>query len=313
QTERETGIELYKKGDYSGASRILKKASKSHAADGSVWYYLGLSYLKQDNKKEALKALEKAVALDGKNADFHAGLAYLYLLRDEPFKAQKEAQASLDILPNNAEAHYIIGVVNYKNESFSGAYERAKKAIELNPGFAPAYLLKSESLVNSFAIQLGTILKPQDTRKDFLNEAVADLEKYLSLSPANKKTEFYLEYLQSLKFFTEYYSRTENQKPVNFDADTQIDTVKTPIKILSRPQPQYTDSARQNNVSGTVRLLVGFSADGTVKHVLVLKPLDYGLSEVAVRAARRITFEPPTKDGKPYSVVKQVTYTFTIY
>jgi TonB family protein len=62
-----------------------------------------------------------------------------------------------------------------------------------------------------------------------------------------------------------------------------------------------------------VRLLVGFSADGTVRHILIVKPLGFGLNEQAVRAARGIKFEPATKDGKPVSVVKQVEYSFSIY
>jgi TonB family protein len=66
-------------------------------------------------------------------------------------------------------------------------------------------------------------------------------------------------------------------------------------------------------VTGTIRLLVGFAADSKVKHILVVKPLGYGLDEEAVRAARQIKFIPSAKDGKPISVVKTIEYSFSIY
>jgi len=45
---------------------------------------------------------------------------------------------------------------------------------------------------------------------------------------------------------------------------------------------------------------------------LVVKPLGFGLDEEAVKAARKIKFQPATKDGKPVSIVKRVQYSFSI-
>lgn len=146
-----------------------------------------------------------------------------------------------------------------------------------------------------------------------LQEAADDLERYLTLMPTASDVEFQRENLESLKFFSEYYGRPENQKPVNFEITAQSDADKTPLKLLSKPIAAYTDSARSAGVSGVVRLLVGFSADGNVKHILIVKPLGFGLNEQAVRAARKIKFEPATKEGKPVSVVKQIEYSFSIY
>ena len=140
------------------------------------------------------------------------------------------------------------------------------------------------------------------------------MEKYLSLSPDNEETKFQREYLESLKFFSEYYGRPENQIPVNLDTGNQPDdNNKTPIKFLFKPRASYTQKAREAGVSGTIRLLIGFSADGKIKHILIIKSLGYGLNEEAVKAARGIRFEPATKDGKPISVVKIVEYSFEIY
>jgi periplasmic protein TonB len=85
------------------------------------------------------------------------------------------------------------------------------------------------------------------------------------------------------------------------------------IKILSKPQPRYTDAARTNNVQGTVTLKVTFSASGQVTGVAPVSGLPYGLTEQAIAAARQIRFEPPKRNGVPYSISKSIQYTFSIY
>jgi TonB family protein len=83
--------------------------------------------------------------------------------------------------------------------------------------------------------------------------------------------------------------------------------------LLKKPEPGFTDWARANNTSGVVKLRLILSADGRVKHILVVKGLPDGLTERAVAAARGIKFIPAVKDGKPVSVVVTVEYNFNIY
>jgi protein TonB len=85
------------------------------------------------------------------------------------------------------------------------------------------------------------------------------------------------------------------------------------IKILSKPQPRYTDAARQNQVQGTVTVKVTFNANGSVGSIAPVSGLPYGLTEQAIAAARSIKFEPAKRNGVPYSVAKTIAYTFTIY
>ncbi len=85
------------------------------------------------------------------------------------------------------------------------------------------------------------------------------------------------------------------------------------IKILSKPRPGYTDSARQANIQGTVILRVTFLASGQVGGISAVKGLGNGLTEQAISAARRIAFEPAKTNGVAQSVTKQIEYTFSIY
>ena len=85
------------------------------------------------------------------------------------------------------------------------------------------------------------------------------------------------------------------------------------IKIISKPQPQYTEEARKNQISGTVRLRVIFNSNGSIGSITSVSGLGYGLTEKAIAAARSIRFEPALKNGVPQSVSKVVEYNFNLY
>jgi len=312
QNERDKGIELFKQNNYSGAIDSLKKATKIDSSDAQSWYYLGLSYMRKNETKNSIKAFQKAVELNPKDASARVSLGYAHLIKNDVNEAVKEARKSLELNPKISEAHYIIGVVASRNGSYSAAYERADEAIKLNPNLAAAYLLKTEALITSFIKQTGTVIKPKEAKSEMLAEAARSLEKYLSLSPANDESKFYQEYLESVKFFADYYGRPESVLPSSLDINAELPADATALKITYKPRADYTDRARNAGVSGVTELMVGFSADGTVKHILVVKPLGYGLDEQAVKAARKIKFQPTTKNGKPISVVRRVQYSFTI-
>jgi len=89
--------------------------------------------------------------------------------------------------------------------------------------------------------------------------------------------------------------------------------VTEPLKIISKPTAKYTDAARQNNFTGRVLLRITFLASGQIGSVSAVGSLPYGLTEQAIAAARQIRFEPPKRDGVPYSVTKTFDYGFNLY
>lgn len=97
------------------------------------------------------------------------------------------------------------------------------------------------------------------------------------------------------------------------DVRETLDQDRTKLRIVSKPRPQYTDLARQNNTQGTVVLRVTFLASGNIGSVNTVKELPDGLTEEAIEAARRIKFKPVIKDGQPVSITRSVEYTFSIY
>jgi TonB family protein len=80
-----------------------------------------------------------------------------------------------------------------------------------------------------------------------------------------------------------------------------------------KPEPSYTEEARQNAITGTVVLKCIFKYDGSVVNILTVSGLPYGLTQRAIEAARRIKFIPAVKDGTRVSMWMQLEYNFNLY
>jgi TonB family protein len=100
----------------------------------------------------------------------------------------------------------------------------------------------------------------------------------------------------------EDYTRTFSPKDVSQKA-----------RIIARPEPQYTEEARKNQVSGTVVLRAVLSSSGQVTNIRAVSGLPYGLTEKAIAAARQIRFTPASKDGHAVSQYIQIEYNFNLY
>lgn len=89
--------------------------------------------------------------------------------------------------------------------------------------------------------------------------------------------------------------------------------VEQRVRLISKPEPHYTEEARRNQVTGTVMLRVIFSSTGEVAQIRAINSLPYGLTERAIAAAREIKFIPAMKGGRPVSVYMQLEYNFNLY
>ncbi len=89
--------------------------------------------------------------------------------------------------------------------------------------------------------------------------------------------------------------------------------VTTKARLISKPEPQYTEDARKNQITGTVVLKVVFASSGQVTNIRTVSGLPYGLTERAIAAARQIKFTPATKDGHQVSMWMQLEYNFNLY
>jgi TonB family protein len=80
-------------------------------------------------------------------------------------------------------------------------------------------------------------------------------------------------------------------------ADTGAAT--TPVEITFKPNPIYTDEARNLKLEGEVLLEVMFSASGSLHVNRVVRGLGHGLDEAAIAAANKMRFKPAQRAGVP--------------
>jgi len=85
------------------------------------------------------------------------------------------------------------------------------------------------------------------------------------------------------------------------------------VRLVSKPEPHYTEEARRNQITGTVVLRVVFSSSGEITRIHAVNQLPFGLTERAIAAARAIKFIPAMKGGRPVSVYMQLEYNFNLY
>lgn len=85
------------------------------------------------------------------------------------------------------------------------------------------------------------------------------------------------------------------------------------VRILSKPEAQFTEDARKNQTMGTVTLKLVFNASGQVTNISAINGLPNGLTEKAIEAARQIKFSPAMKNGHAVSMYGKIEYAFNIY
>jgi len=82
--------------------------------------------------------------------------------------------------------------------------------------------------------------------------------------------------------------------------------------ITVKPPPSYSREARRNGIQGLVVVKVLLSGSGKVSRVRVLRGLQAGLTESAIRAACKMKFKPALKDGEPVSQWVIAEYMFRL-
>lgn len=84
-------------------------------------------------------------------------------------------------------------------------------------------------------------------------------------------------------------------------------------RIVSAPDPEYSEEARKAKYQGVVVLWLVIGPDGKPRDIRIARPLGMGLDQKAVEAVRRWIFEPGTKDGRPVAVQLNVEVNFRLY
>jgi len=85
--------------------------------------------------------------------------------------------------------------------------------------------------------------------------------------------------------------------------------VKAP-RVISAPEPEFSELARGLKASGRVMVSLQVDADGRPSHLRIVRPFGLGLDEKAIEAVNKYRFEPAMKDGAPVPVEMNVEVNF---
>ena len=91
-----------------------------------------------------------------------------------------------------------------------------------------------------------------------------------------------------------------------------VEPPTTPVEILFKPKPAYTQEARALKLEGQVSLQVVFLSDGSVQVLRVLHGLGHGLDEAARVAAEQVRFRPATRGGVAVNTNATIYITFEL-
>ncbi|HYY59113.1 MAG TPA: protein kinase, partial [Pyrinomonadaceae bacterium] len=202
-------------------------------------FMLGKFYWRFRNKENIYKAIEhfqEAIRLDPLYAQAYAGLADSYVLlntvhygkmdtKEAMTKAEAAAKEALELDDGLPEAHTSLGVINLKRYwNWQEAEREFKRAIQINPDYAPAHYAYSNLLVITGR----------------LREAIAESETANNLDPFSPVT--HLNYCRAF-----YYARDYDRASACFEK-------------LVKEQPDYTNS---QYVLGLVYLRRGMYQEAT--------------------------------------------------
>lgn len=214
------------------------------------------------------------------------------------------------------------GIQLYQQGDASGAVEALRKVVKENKDDAKAwhylglaYLLKQDkdearkAFAKAATIRvkdLAAALPPSDNHDmrpaqsknaDRYQAAVESVEKYLEVT--SNPSEDLITELETLRWYRDFYQGSRHDEEILSGRD-----VATKLRILSKPEPRFSGT----RASGTAMLHAVFSADGSVKHILVLHKVDPAFDRVCIEAAKTIQFTPAIKDGRAVSMILQVEY-----
>jgi TonB family protein len=111
---------------------------------------------------------------------------------------------------------------------------------------------------------------------------------------------------------TSGFERARAVAPAQTPTAAPTRPIDTPVEIIYKPTPEYTDEARSAHIQGTVTLELEFGANGDIRVLRLMRGLGHGLDEAAERAAKRIRFKPAQSDGRAVDSRAKVQITFQL-
>ena len=233
-----------------------QKLSKTYTADPEAYqlYLKGRFYWNKRTVADLRKAIgyfQQAIERDPNYALAYSGLADAYALlnpygANPPSETMPQAKAAalkaLQIDDDLAEAHASLGqILEYYDWDFQGSQKELKRAIELNPNYAPAHQWCGE-----FLMDLG-----------HPDEGIAEVRRALELDPlsliVNRNLGDMFLGARRHDEAVEQYRKTIEIDPNWFSAHQSLGLAYEAKGMYGEAVAEYTKAQELNNINGLTR------------------------------------------------------------
>jgi TonB family protein len=161
---------------------------------------------------------------------------------------------------------------------------------------------------------LGKIVVTESSQEKSLDAAA--LEGIKSAAPFQPLPAEYHQKSLALRFHFAYNQEPGPDRPVCGEPRRRARHDRggyKPPRILSRPDPEYSEDARRSKFQGVVLIGATVEPSGEVSNVCVEQALGSGLDERAVGAVKTWRFQPATRDNQPVSDNLSIEVSFHLY
>lgn len=276
---------------------------------------------------QAIADLQKAVDLDPHNVNARLRLAEAYLSAYIPGatspensenaeRAASEFQRVIQIDPNNKQAYYSLGVIDWA------------KSYPVRVRARPRAGMRAEDagrIVNAAERQA---LKSKYDR--VIEDGIANLERAIQIDPNYDEAMEYMnllireradlrdtpeEYSKDIASADEWVQRaleTKRQKAQNGrPQQIRVGAGAQQENLVRKVDPVYPAMAEQNRIQGVVRFTALIGKDGHVKNLQLISghPL---LVAAALEAVRQWVYKPTLLNGEPVEVLTQIEVGFSL-
>jgi tetratricopeptide (TPR) repeat protein len=216
--------------------------------------------------------------------------------------AIKALREALKKSKGDAKAWHYLGLAFVRQGNLKEAREALGKAIDLRASTIKLEFSRNEGeWRDDRLMSLKALLGDQVESQTKLQEILTDQQ-------ALGKGQLALERSRVLAHCVEENSKVVDGHTVLSKSDMKMERVR----VLFKQEPAYPESARRDNVGGSVILKAIFAADASVQYIEPILSADRRLTEEALMAARLIRFRPETICGKPVSSPIQLEYSFNL-
>lgn len=134
------GLTLYRMGRANGALTYLEHARQwANATDVDVNYVLGRCYIAAQRYDDARTAFAAQYNLAPESGAAYLMISQMLLLQELPDFAKENAEKALQLAPNIALAHFVLGKVFLARGELGRALEQFELERNINPTYPPLY------------------------------------------------------------------------------------------------------------------------------------------------------------------------------